>query len=125
MLVNITNEISHLSDGVIKDEPSDLKYNDIEVLLSISGLRNTLKSVFDLIDEVSTKVSQGKLSDEDLHMNLKGDFVSLVKALKLINDNVKEKYVWYKGILDSIPFLISVTDMDMNWTFINKPVEHL
>jgi len=31
---------------------------------------------------------------------------------------------WYESILDSIPFLISVTDMNMNWTFINAALEN-
>ena len=32
---------------------------------------------------------------------------------------------WYKSVLDAIPLLISVTDKDMNWTFVNKPVEDM
>lgn len=35
----------------------------------------------------------------------------------------KEKIHWYVELLDAIPFPLSVTDMNMNWTFINKPVE--
>ncbi len=32
---------------------------------------------------------------------------------------------WYKSILDATPLPISVTDADMNWTFVNKAVEEL
>jgi len=31
-----------------------------------------------------------------------------------------EKCHWYRGMLDSVPQPISVTDMNMNWTFVNK-----
>ena len=36
-----------------------------------------------------------------------------------------EKIFWHESILDALPFPLSVTDMDMNWTFINKPVEEM
>ena len=38
---------------------------------------------------------------------------------------VAKKIQWYESLLDSIPFPISVTDVDMNWTFINRPVEQM
>jgi len=41
----------------------------------------------------------------------------------------KEKYEelahWYVSILDAIPFFISVTDTNMNWTFINAAIERV
>ncbi len=36
-----------------------------------------------------------------------------------------ERVFWYEALLDNVPFPLSVTDMNMNWTFINKPVEQL
>jgi len=35
----------------------------------------------------------------------------------------RKKSQWYESMLDSIPFPISVTDMDMNWTFVNAAAE--
>jgi methyl-accepting chemotaxis protein len=52
-----------------------------------------------------------------------GPFSLAAKAVVDTSDAYEEKIFWYKSILDSIPFPLSVTDMQMNWTFINKPVE--
>ncbi len=35
-------------------------------------------------------------------------------------DAASERMYWYESMLDSIPFPISVTDMEMRWAFINK-----
>jgi len=31
---------------------------------------------------------------------------------------------WYESILDAVPFFISVTDTNMNWTFVNSAIEN-
>jgi methyl-accepting chemotaxis protein len=49
----------------------------------------------------------------------------LTEAIKIMANKVIEKSFWYEEILDSIAFPVSVTDMDMNWTFINKAAEKL
>lgn len=38
---------------------------------------------------------------------------------------VGKKISWYENILDKIPFPLSITDNNRNWTFINKPVEDM
>ena len=38
---------------------------------------------------------------------------------------VMNKIYWYECLLDSIPFPITVTDMNRRWTFVNKAVEDL
>ncbi len=52
------------------------------------------------------------------------DGIGLLAAdtLEIIR-SFKESVHWYVEILDAIPFPLSVTDIDMNWTFINRPVE--
>ncbi len=37
----------------------------------------------------------------------------------------REKEHWYEQLLDHVPLPLSVTDNNMNWTFINKPVEEM
>ena len=48
--------------------------------------------------------------------------VVILVLLYLVNFVIR-KIDWYENILDTLPLLLSVTDMKMNWTFVNKPVE--
>lgn len=50
---------------------------------------------------------------------------STYKFTQLQSAKAQEKYHWYEEILDNIPNPLSVTDLDMNWTFINRAVEGL
>lgn len=70
----------------------------------------------------------GKLNltpDAQKLIQRKDELGSLARHLTESFEAVNEKIIWYEGILDAIPFPISVTDVGMNWTFINKPVEKL
>jgi len=49
-----------------------------------------------------------------------GDYQKVIIGFNKTLDKISEKTYWYEAILDSFPFPISVTDMDMNWTFFNK-----
>lgn len=42
-----------------------------------------------------------------------------------IYQEVKNKEYWFEQILDNLPTPLSITDNQMNWTFINKPVQQL
>lgn len=61
-------------------------------------------------------------ADAEAHQ---GDYKKIVEGVNATLDTVVEKMFWYEGLLDSIPFPISVTDNELNWTFINRPVEQL
>lgn len=50
---------------------------------------------------------------------------SILAVMALMSKRISDKIYWLTSLLDSIPFPISVTDKDMNWTFINKPVEDM
>lgn len=57
------------------------------------------------------------------------DFIGPDKELateisSTISELIREN-IWYQGILDAIPFPMSVTDMEMNWTFINRSTEKM
>ncbi len=63
--------------------------------------------------------------DNDFKSSTKDEFSLIAQYLNDLQFKLKEKIIWYENILDSIPFPISVTDMNMKWTFINKPVEDM
>jgi methyl-accepting chemotaxis protein len=45
-----------------------------------------------------------------------------IDAVKAAQEEIEEKVFYYESILNAIPHPISVTDNDMNWTFLNKAV---
>jgi methyl-accepting chemotaxis protein len=53
-----------------------------------------------------------------------GQMVAVIGSLKLADASKLESKVYlYEQILDSLPWPLSVTDNEMNWLFINRPVE--
>jgi signal transduction histidine kinase/CheY-like chemotaxis protein len=50
---------------------------------------------------------------------------ALLNEIHIKNVKLKKLVHWYEAILDTIPFPISVTDVNMNWTFINKATENI
>ena len=52
-----------------------------------------------------------------------GDFRKIVDGVNCTLDVMVDQIFWYEQLLDAIPLGISVTDNDLRWTFINKPVE--
>jgi methyl-accepting chemotaxis protein len=85
----------------------------------------------DIIDRAARVIAGGDLKWEIANKDEKAvyhtfrEIGQLARSLETTANTMIEKVVWYEGILDSIPFPLSVTDMDMNWTFINKPTEGL
>lgn len=76
------------------------------------------------IEEVVNLVKQGDL-EARLDVDSSDGIGGLGANLNLALDKVMDKIYWYESMLDAIPWAISVTDMDMNWTFINKAAEDI
>jgi methyl-accepting chemotaxis protein len=55
----------------------------------------------------------------------RGDFRKVIDGVNATLDTVVDKVFWFEQLLDAVPFPLSVTDKNMRWTFINKPVERL
>jgi hypothetical protein len=56
---------------------------------------------------------------------LAGMFLTIFLMTNKTENEVLDKNYWYEQIIDHWENPLSITDMDMNWTFINKTVEGL
>ena len=78
----------------------------------LTPLDEAVKSLSELKGNLERNISKSKIVNDSQNVqNL------LYDVVKKYNDKIK----WLVQLLDSIPFPISVTDMDMNWTFVNQP----
>ena len=101
------------------------------IIVFIGFLSKIISRPMKILTKATKELAEGKttwnISDKDRSV-LAGRYSEariLSESLDKMVNGMIEKVVWYEGILDSIPFPLSVTDMDMNWTFINKPTEGL
>lgn len=69
------------------------------------------------------KDSSGELARSDAAAHVEHTVLKEFRPFIKDFQEAREKFHWYVAILDAIPYPISVTDINMNWTFINKPVE--
>ncbi|ABD41143.1 methyl-accepting chemotaxis sensory transducer with Pas/Pac sensor [Methanospirillum hungatei JF-1] len=48
-----------------------------------------------------------------------GEYRRIIEGINATVDTIADKVAWFESILDAIPFPVSVTDLNMNWTFLN------
>lgn len=92
------------------------------------SLNNSITNVNNLVDDVNMLVQAALDGDFDKRADVErhtGDFQKIVEGINKTLDTVVDKTVWYEAIIDAVPFPIHVTDMDMNWTFMNRSFEKL
>lgn len=116
--------VDKISKGDIPQQITD-KYNgDFNTL--ISNLNTLIHAINLLISDFQTQSADAINGNYETRADVYhhfGDFRKIVEGVNGTLDTVVDKIFWYEGLLDSIPLPISVTDNNMNWTFINKPVE--
>ena len=79
-------------------------------------IHRRLKPIHTLADYADA-VSRG----EQPELAFQGDdcLTRLARSLQTMVDKLRRQAHWYEGILNSIPYSVAVTDMDMHWTFCN------
>ena len=93
----------------------------IEILDDISKEKKTVSQV----KELAQRISAGDVKARADISGTRGDFKEMLEGLNATMDAMESKMFWYERIIDSIPFPLSVTDMDMCTTFINKAATDL
>ncbi|MEM1484232.1 methyl-accepting chemotaxis protein [Oscillospiraceae bacterium PP1C4] len=49
--------------------------------------------------------------------------IALAVKVIMLSNKLEEKTQWFESVLDGLPYMVSVTDLDMKWVFVNKAVE--
>lgn len=109
---------------------------NLSVTVSVASEQDSLgkamvkmqQSIAALVAETKKLLAAAQAESFDVRgdaATLDGEYRNIIEGINNTLDVVVEKMFWYESILDSIPFPLSVTDLDMNWTFVNRPVENL
>ncbi|MCL2006053.1 MAG: methyl-accepting chemotaxis protein [Planctomycetaceae bacterium] len=103
----------------------DATYQDFEARIA-----ERVRAFFEQLDQrtvVATLDASEKLRANNYAALAMGVLVPILAILfvALALRAIYGKMQWYEQILDSIPFPLSITDMNMKWTFVNRPVEEM
>jgi len=63
-----------------------------------------------------------KRADVSVHH---GEYRRIIEGINKTVETIADKVAWYESILDAVQFPIHVTDMNMNWTYMNKAFEEV
>ena len=123
--LKILGILSSYADGDFRPQLEKLPGKQIIANEKMDTLRSHLRNVIAEVETLSQAAVEGQFAIRADTTKFKGDWAVLVKGVNDTLDMVVDKVFWYEQLLDAIPFPISVTDLDLHWTFINKPVEKM
>jgi len=125
--------VKHINSAIVNLLPHEYTFfnrHGVKSLLIIPLFRNDTLWGFLRVDDCQQERIFSK--DEVTDVNTAGQFFALAlivrESLDAANSETEkttELKHWYKSILDAIPIPISVTDADMNLTFINAAIENM
>jgi len=94
-------------------------------VLIMSGISRAIKGLVSECDALISAAAAEKFHVRGAVSKINFEFQGIIIGINKTLDKVVEKIFWYEQLLDSIPFPVSVTDMNARWTFINKSAEKL
>jgi methyl-accepting chemotaxis protein len=123
--LNIAAEyVDRISKGDIPPKINDDYQGDFNEIKN--NLNQCIDAVQLLVQDSNMLVNAAIAEKFDIRadaLSHSGDFRKIIDGVNQTLDVVVNKIFWFEQLLDAIPNPVSVTDMDMNWTFINKAAE--
>lgn len=93
-----------------------------EAFTEVEDLQNTLQEIHALSEEV---IADGNSSSMIVVIIAVSMIVACFATATILSWWIGKKIFWYEGILDNIPYPLSITDNKRAWLFVNKPVEQM
>ena len=132
VLVSHSVEHNDTIAGSVAAQSSDVVNTLLVALLVVLlvGLTLTISLTLGITKPLSRFVSAAKLLsdgkfDTRVDIDSKDEIGATAHDINKAFDVVVDKMLWYEAMLDAIPSPITVTDMNRNWTFINKATEKI
>ena len=120
-----------LNENLVRIADGDLEIaveyfdRDDEIAAAETRMISSLRALVDQVNMLNHAAAQGKLEVRGEPEKFQGGYRQVVQGVNHTLDIVVDKVFWYEQLLDAIPVGLSVTDMNMQWTFLNRPVEDL
>ncbi|WP_019177211.1 methyl-accepting chemotaxis protein [Methanomassiliicoccus luminyensis] len=105
-----------LSQKVEDDFKGDMNLIKNNLNICIDSIRGLVHDV----NGLSEAANKGNFTQRVDATNHHGEYRKVVEGVNETLGTVVDKMFWYEQILDSVPFPLSVTDMDMNITYLNQ-----
>jgi methyl-accepting chemotaxis protein len=118
--------VDNISKGNIPEKITDEYHGDFNLIKN--NLNQCIDAVNELVSDSQMLTVAASYAQFDARADVSkhgGNFRDIIGGVNDTLDIIVEKIHWYNSIIDSLPFPVSVTDPDMNWTFLNKAVEDL
>ncbi|SMF95572.1 methyl-accepting chemotaxis protein [Methylomagnum ishizawai] len=125
-LVRVRGIAADIAKGDFNTDIATKRHDEVGQLLdAFRSIQNTLRSMAGDALMLSKAAVEGKFATRADATQHQGDYRKIIEGINATLDSVVDKLEWYRSIIDAVPFPVHVTDLDMNWTFLNRAFEKL
>ncbi|BBL75285.1 methyl-accepting chemotaxis protein [Methylomagnum ishizawai] len=125
-LVRVRGIAADIAKGDFNNDIAINRHDEIGRLLEAFGsIQDTLRRMAEDALMLSKAAVAGKFATRADASKHQGDYRKIIEGINATLDSVVDKLEWYRSIIDAVPFPVHVTDLDMNWTFLNRAFEKL